>query len=169
MPEAEAIVILVRTSLLTLNDAVQSGNFTVLRDLAAPGFRDSNTAAKLSQIFSALARDDIDLSKVAVASPQLSEAPRIDAKSGMLTIKGFFQSGAGKVNFGVMYQGIRGQWRLYGMFVKPAVAAFGASPAAAQAFSKKAPTAPEVPVGAKKAPPDNKARPDRPNGANSNR
>ena len=52
MPDAGKIVILVRTALLTLNDAVQTGNFTVLRDKGAPGFGEANSAARLSQIFS---------------------------------------------------------------------------------------------------------------------
>jgi hypothetical protein len=51
MPDAEKIVLLLRASLLTLNDALQTGNFTVLRDMGAPGFRDANTAARLSQSF----------------------------------------------------------------------------------------------------------------------
>ena len=55
MPDAEKIVLLLRTSILTLNDALQTGNFTVLRDMGAPGFRDANTAARLSQSFSDLA------------------------------------------------------------------------------------------------------------------
>ena len=36
MPDAEKIVLLLRTSILTLNDALQTGNFTVLRDMGAP-------------------------------------------------------------------------------------------------------------------------------------
>jgi hypothetical protein len=36
MPEAEKVVLLLRTTLLTLNDALQTGNFTVLRDVSAP-------------------------------------------------------------------------------------------------------------------------------------
>jgi hypothetical protein len=36
MPDAEKIVLLVRTTLITLNDALQTGNFTVLRDIGAP-------------------------------------------------------------------------------------------------------------------------------------
>jgi hypothetical protein len=36
MPDANKIVLLLRTSLLTLNDAVRTGNYSVLRDTAAP-------------------------------------------------------------------------------------------------------------------------------------
>ena len=49
MPEAERIVLLVRTTLLTLNDALLTGNFTVLRDVAAPSFGQLNSAARLDR------------------------------------------------------------------------------------------------------------------------
>jgi hypothetical protein len=49
MPDAEKIVLLLRNTLITLNDAIQTGNFTVLRDMGAPGFRDANSAGRLSQ------------------------------------------------------------------------------------------------------------------------
>ena len=75
MPDAEKIVLLLRTSILTLNDALQTGNFTVLRDMGAPGFRDANTAARLSQSLSDLASKNIDLSPVSIIAPQLTEAP----------------------------------------------------------------------------------------------
>src|SRR4029450_6921514 len=62
MPDAEKIVLLLRTTLITLNDAIQTGNFTVMRDMAAPGFRDANTAGRLAQSFSDLASKGIDFS-----------------------------------------------------------------------------------------------------------
>jgi len=47
----EQALYLIRSTLLTLNDANRSGNYTVLRDLAAPDFQARNTAADLSQSF----------------------------------------------------------------------------------------------------------------------
>ena len=69
LPDAENIVLLVRNSLITLNDARQTGNFTVLRDRGAPGFREANSAARLSQIFSDLVAKKVDLSAVAALRP----------------------------------------------------------------------------------------------------
>ena len=43
--------ILVRTTLVALNNANLTGNYTVLRDLGAPGFRAANTAARLGALF----------------------------------------------------------------------------------------------------------------------
>ncbi len=50
----EQALYLIRSTLITLNDANRSGNYTVLRDLASPEFQGNNTAADLSQIFADL-------------------------------------------------------------------------------------------------------------------
>ena len=90
MPEAERIVLQLRTSLLTHNDALQTGNFTVLRDVSAPSVREANSAARLSEIFGNLAPQNIDLAAIAILTPQLSEAPILDTNASLLRTKGFF-------------------------------------------------------------------------------
>lgn len=141
MPGAEQIVILIRTAVLTLNDAVQTGNFTVLRDTAAPGFRDANTAARLSQVFANLAQQRIDLSSVATIVPQLAETPAIDPKTNMLRIKGWFPAQPMQIDFGLLFQPVGGRWRLFGISVNPIVpkAPATAAPSAKSAPEKKAP------------------------------
>lgn len=116
MPGAEVIVMLIRTAVLTLNDALLTGNFTVMRDLSAPGFRDGNNAARLSQIFANLA--GTDLSSIATAPPQLTQQPAFDAK-GMLHIKGRFQPPAAPVDFELLFQNVSGRWRVFGISVQP--------------------------------------------------
>ena len=123
MPGGERIVLLVRSALLTLNDAVQTGNFTVLRDVAAPGFREANSAAKLSQAFADLAQRAIDLSVVAVLAPQLAEAPTIDAKTNLLRIKGTLPGKPVQIDFDLLFQPVAGRWRLFGLSVQPKEAA----------------------------------------------
>jgi hypothetical protein len=122
MPDAEKIVLLTRTSLLALNDALHTGNFTVLRDMAAPGFRDANSAARLSAIFASLAEKGVDLTAVAVLTPQLSEPPVLDEKAGMVRIKGHFPGQPARINFELIYQAVAGRWRLFGLSVQPTAA-----------------------------------------------
>ena len=119
MPDAEKIVLLVRTTLITLNDALQTGNFTVLRDIAAPGFREANTAARLAQTFSDLSRKNIDLSAVTVITPQLTEPPSLDREKGMLRLKGYFPGEPVQINFELLYEAVDGRWRLFGLSVQP--------------------------------------------------
>ena len=119
MPDAEKIVLLLRTTLITLNDAIQTGNFTVLRDVAAPGFRDANTAGRLAQSFTDLASKGIDLSLTSVIAPQLTEPPGLDQKNSMLRLKGYFPGQPVQINFELLFQAVNGRWRLFGLSVQP--------------------------------------------------
>src|SRR5262245_30824059 len=133
MPDAEKIVLLLRTTLITLNDAIQTGNFTVMRDMAAPGFRDANTAGRLAQSFSDLASKGIDLSPTSVIAPQLTEPPGLDQAKGMLRLKGYFPGQPVQINFEMLFQAVGGRWRLFGLSVQPGPAVAAQSASAAHA------------------------------------
>jgi hypothetical protein len=109
-------IYLIRSTLLTLNDANRSGNYTVLRDLASPDFQAKNTAADLSQSFSDLRRRHFDLFGVAIESPQLTTMPALDDK-GMLHLTGFFPTRPLQIKFDLMFQNVSSQWRLFGISV----------------------------------------------------
>jgi hypothetical protein len=112
----EQALYLIRSTLLSLNDANRTGNYTVLRDLAAPDFQARNTAADLAQSFSDLRRRNFDLFSVALAAPQLSAAPAIDG-NGMLRLTGAFPTRPLQINFDLLFQNVGGQWRLFGISV----------------------------------------------------
>jgi hypothetical protein len=119
----EQALYLIRSTLLTLNDANRTGNYTVLRDLAAPDFQAANTAADLAQNFTDLRRRKFDLFTVALAAPQLTAPPALD-DHGMLHLNGFFPTRPLQINFELMFQNTGGQWRLFGISVAtPQVAA----------------------------------------------
>jgi hypothetical protein len=136
MPDAEGIVLLTRTTLTTLNDALQTGNFTVLRDRAAPGFRDANSAARLGQIFAGLAQRGIDLAAVSILAPQLDRTPAIDPQSGLLNIKGHFPGQPVRIDFELLFQPVAGRWRVLGLSVQP-VSTTAAAPAPADKAPEK--------------------------------
>ena len=139
MPDAEKIVLLLRTTLNTLNDALQTGNFTVLRDMGAPGFRDANSAAGLSQSFSELASKKLDLSAVSVIAPELTQPPALDQAKSMLHLKGYFPGNSVQINFDVLYQAVDGRWRVFELSVNPGPPS--GAPASAEAGASA--TAPE--------------------------
>ena len=112
----EQALYLIRSTLLSLNDANRTGNYTVLRDLAAPDFQARNTAADLAQSFSDLRRRNFDLFSVALAAPQLSAAPAIDG-NGMLRLTGAFPTRPLQINFDLLFQNVGGQWRMFGISV----------------------------------------------------
>jgi hypothetical protein len=113
--DRNGVLMLVRSTLLALDHANKTGNYTVLRDLGAPGFQ-SNTAARLAEIFVAQRKDNVDLSGVAVIDPQLSLLPQIET-NGMMRMAGFFPSVPTQVNFELAFAPVNGQWRLFGLSV----------------------------------------------------
>lgn len=120
MPDADKIVLLLRNTLIGLNDALQTGNFTVFRDRAAPGFQSANSPERLVQAFADLAKRRIDLSTVSVITPQLAANPVLDQSRGMLRMQGVFPLQPVPIAFEVLYQSVGGRWRLFGLSVQPA-------------------------------------------------
>src|SRR5581483_11304310 len=99
--DRNGVLILIRSTLLALDQANKTGNYTVLRDLGAPGFQ-ANTAARLAEIFASQRRDNLDLSGVAVIDPQLTVLPQIEA-NGLMRMAGFFPSVPQQVNFEMLF------------------------------------------------------------------
>jgi hypothetical protein len=112
----EQTLYLIRSTLLTLNDANRSGNYTVLRDLAAPDFQARNTAADLSQSFSDLRRRNFDLYGAALLSPQLTALPALDQR-GFLHLSGYFPTRPQQINFDLLFANVANQWRLFGIAI----------------------------------------------------
>src|SRR5205085_647382 len=108
--DRNGVLILIRSALLALDQANKTGNYTVLRDLGAPGFQ-VNTAARLAEIFAKQRGDNLDLSGVAVIDPQLNLLPQIEA-NGLMRMAGFFPSVPSQVNFELAFAPVNGQWRL---------------------------------------------------------
>ena len=100
--------------MLTLNDANRSGNYSVLRDLAAPSFQAKNTAADLAQNFTDLRHRNFDMFSVALAAPQLIKAPEVDG-NGRLRLSGFFPTRPLQISFDLLFENTSGQWRLFGI------------------------------------------------------
>lgn len=135
--DRNGVLILVRSSLLALDQANKTGNYTVLRDIGAPGFQVANTAARLAEVFAKLRNDKVDLSGVAVIDPQLSLLPQVEA-NGLMHMAGVFPSVPSQVSFELMYAPVEGQWRLFGISVK---------------IGQSGPVAPQLPEAPKRAEP----------------
>ncbi len=121
VPPAESLLIMIRTTLVALNHANWTGNYTVLRDLAAPAFRTANDPARLGQIFANLRSRNLDLSPVAIVTPKVSKPPAITPQ-GMLDITGVFPTRPLQINFQLLFQPVAGKWRLFGISVNPSPA-----------------------------------------------
>jgi hypothetical protein len=157
--DRNGVLILIRTTLLALDQANKTGNYTVLRDLGAPDFQ-ANSAAQLAEIFAQQRRDNIDLSGVAVIDPQLTLLPQIEG-NGLMRMAGFFPSVPTQVNFEMLYAPVGGRWKLFGLSVSFGQAAPAAPqpPAAAQPQEKAPQAQAPSPAAPKGNPPDRPAAP----------
>jgi hypothetical protein len=148
--DRNGVLMLVRSALIALDQANKTGNYTVLRDIGAPGFQ-ANTAAKLGEIFAKQRSEKLDLSGVAVIDPQLSLLPQIEP-NGLLHMAGFFPSVPSQVNFELMFAPVEGQWRLFGISVSVGQSA-PVAPPGPEAQANKQPSGPKQPAATKQASP----------------
>lgn len=93
--------ILIKNTLIAVNQGNLTGNFTVLRDLASPGFRARNSAGDLSTIFQNIRQKKVDLSPVVVLDPLI--APPQMTNDGHLLLEGYFASNPMQIKFKLGY------------------------------------------------------------------
>ena len=138
MPSAETLAALARWTILAISQANVTGNYTVLRELGSPTFQAANTSAKLGVIFSGIRDQNVDLSFAVTATPQLSQAPAIDAK-GVLKVIGFYATRPLQINFDFSFEAVGGVWRHseIGLAAGPPLAANTASDSKAPGDARK--------------------------------
>ncbi len=143
--DRNGVLILIRGTLLALDQANKTGNYTVLRDLGSPNFQ-ANSAAGLGDIFANQRKQALDFGAVAVLDPQLTLLPQIEP-NGMLHMAGFFPSVPMQVNFELLFEPSNRQWKIYGVSVN---------------LTSGAPQAPDTPVAEQQKPDDASPPPDAP-------
>ncbi|TGQ50918.1 hypothetical protein EN836_26440 [Mesorhizobium sp. M1C.F.Ca.ET.193.01.1.1] len=117
-------IYLARSTMMALQQAVETGNFTVLRDLGSPGFRAQNTAADLAIRFQALRQAGADLTAVAVIAPQLSTPPFLDPQK-QLHLVGLFPTQPLEIDFDLSFENVDNRWRISAIGVTAAPAPKG--------------------------------------------
>lgn len=131
LPDAYRLNMMIRSSVIALDQANKTGNYTVLQDLAAPSFRAANDSRRLAQIFSRLRQRNLDLSPILFYTPKLIQPPRI-APDGLLRLTGYFPTVPERVNFDLYFQLVGDEWKIFGIGVEMSPADITASVAANQ-------------------------------------
>ena len=127
VPDTIVIHKLVWSAMAALDQANQTGNYSVLRDLGSPSFQAGNSAATLGSVFTAIRNLNIDLGYTLVTTPVFQFPPSL-VQGGLLRIRGIFPLRPNAVGFDLLYQNVNGQWRLFGIAVVPLVAQTQQSP-----------------------------------------
>jgi hypothetical protein len=116
VPDGPKLRLLIYTTLIAINQANLTGNYSVVRDLAAPGFREANSVARLTEIFAALRQRNLDLSPILLLDPKLVRPPAF-MDNGLFRLSGFFPSTPEQVNFDLAFQPAGGRWLLFGIAI----------------------------------------------------
>jgi len=127
LPDDVRIVLMIRNTVLALNQANLTGNYSVLRDMGTPAFQMTNSQARLAEIFASLRGRKLDLSPVMVFNPKLLTPPALQ-DGQVLKLAGFFPTTPEQVRFEIAYQHYGEQWLLAGLAVS--VSAPGEGPQA---------------------------------------
>lgn len=111
IPDAKRAEFIIKTTLVALNHANQTGNYTVLRDLGSPRFRANNNAARLAEVFAPMRERDLDLSPIVVFQPVLTQPVSSD-EQGRLKLTGYFPTRPLRVVFDLAYEPIGDRWTI---------------------------------------------------------
>jgi hypothetical protein len=139
--ETVQLVGLIKSTIMALQHANQTGNYSVLRDLGTPVFRERFDQAQLTAIFSNLRSRSVNLSPVLFLAPNLTKQPEL-TEGNQLRIVGDFPTQPLKIQYEMLFLQIDGVWRIDGLAID---AVPQQSTAAAPAAS--APSSPVPPAG----------------------
>jgi hypothetical protein len=116
MPSPFVQEVLIKSILVTLNDAVASDNFTVFHAKISKPFRDQFPPERLQATFKDLV-DKHAVFDAVVAKPIIAdEEARIDEK-GVLRLKGHFETTPKQVKYQLGFIPSDGSWKLSGVTI----------------------------------------------------
>ncbi len=125
-PSPEAMIIMIRSSIVALSQANVTNNYTVLNALGSRAFRTNNPPQQLAAVFRSFRDNNIDLSPVVYINPQLTAQPSL--RDGKLHLVGNFPSSPLQVNFDLTFEPDAGMWKLFGLGVNLSQAPQAAAP-----------------------------------------
>jgi hypothetical protein len=147
--EATQLIALIKSTIMALQQANQTGNYSVLRDMGTPLFRERFDQAKLTAIFSNLRQRNVNLTPVLFLQPNLTKQPEMTGGNS-LHLVGDFPTQPLKIQYELLFLQIEGVWRIDGM----AVDAVPVQPPAAASAKPSL----DLPTPSQREPADSKAR-----------
>lgn len=115
LPTPKVEEVMVKTSLLTLNDGNLTGNYNVLYAKMATPFRERFSSDALKQAFKSFAGHHID---AIAAMPIVSTSePRID-EQGTLMLRGYFDTTPSRLTYELDFSVSESEWKLIAIDVK---------------------------------------------------
>lgn len=118
VPGGQELAKLIWSTIIAVDHANKSGNYSVLRDLSAQGFQINNDPARLGEIFATLRNARIDLSDSLLVTPTYLEAPS-QVRADMIETRGVFPLRPTAIYFDFLFQWEQGRWKVFGIDLRP--------------------------------------------------
>jgi hypothetical protein len=135
------LTLLIKSPIIALQQANQTGNYSVLRDMGSPVFRERFDQTKLAAIFANLRSRNVNLTPVMIITPNLTKQPEM-TEQNQLHLVGDFPAQPLKVQFELLFLSIDGIWRIEGIAVDAVPAGNAAQASAAPAPAPPGPAKP---------------------------
>lgn len=111
VPDENVLARLVWSTMIALDNANRTNNYTVLNSLGSPNFQRRNSPEKLSNIFSNLRQNRVDIGRTILSTPNYYQPPEILA-DGTLRLRGGFDYRPKSIRFDLIYANLGGGWRI---------------------------------------------------------
>ena len=111
VPDENVLARLVWSTMIALDNANRTNNYTVLNSLGSEEFQRRNTSERLSGIFSNLRQNRIDLGRTVLSTPSYYRPPEI-LSDGSLRLRGGFDYRPKSIRFDLIYSNIGGGWQI---------------------------------------------------------
>src|SRR5476649_55248 len=116
VPSERTLETLVKSNLVSFNDAVVTGNFAVLHARLAKPLRDKYSPEQLAKIFKEFAEKKAEFYVITTYKPTYDPPPVVNGE-GILLVKGIFPTEPSKVGFDLKFILSDGGWRMIGIDV----------------------------------------------------
>lgn len=117
VPSDLALEALVKSSLLSLNDANVTGNYSVLHAKLSKPFREQFPPERLKETFREFSQSNADFDVIAAMKPAYAPPPVVDG-DGKLVVKGSFPTEPSRLLFELEFIPSDGEWKLIRIHVK---------------------------------------------------
>ena len=117
VPPEGPLEALVKTSILTFNDANVTGNYAVLHAKLSKPFREQFPPEKLKDTFKEFSQGNADFDIIAAMLPTYDPRPVVD-EDGKLVVKGSFPTEPSRLLFELEFIPSDGEWKLIRIHVK---------------------------------------------------
>jgi hypothetical protein len=116
LPTPAGQEVLVKTTLLTFNDANLTGNYSVLNAKLSKPFRDQFDADKLKTAFKDFVDKRVDMGVIVVKAAIPAGEAKID-NNGVLLLAGHFDTTPKKIKYDLKFIRSEGEWKPVGIHV----------------------------------------------------